>query len=430
MYSFSSQPFENALTKLLQEKPDISFNEVITHPDISPAVRNEAKELLAFLQKPENIELSLEYIFSNGNEKDPLILKAKRNTVSVYSSVCFKLHEIVCNNNRFIEEFSKFPKSPELYKDNYIFGNFSRIVETLGRYSNGQFLKKIDGLYKFLADNINVMAARELLTRILTDFYQYLTPEEIRELAVTLCDALKEENAFFIASMIKESIREKTALLPHFQKRDILTKIMDAAVLERNSPFTTLIRTEIFVLLEILFNEKENLRSAIVPKYEKMMKFDLENIDSATSASLRVFTEHIPDYFPKFFESPPNVYLNQCIFSVIKKLSDEDLVYFVRDHKVFQKVSEVYGKEKLNGHIYELAKYLADNQMVLQNCRGWFRFKDNQMAEYEKKRQNRLKNRPKPVMIQRSIDDFDDIPSAKPGPKIYYIEDDEIFTEV
>ena len=93
-------------------------------------------------------------------------------------------------------------------------------------------------------------------------------------------------------------------------------------------------------------------------------------------------------------------------------------------------VGVLYGKEKLNGHIYELAKYLADNQMVLQNCRGWFRFKDNQMAEYEKKRQNRLKNRPKPVMIQRSIDDFDDIPSAKPGPKIYYIEDDEIFTEV
>lgn len=427
MFPFTPQPFENDLTKFLTENPNADYNTVITHNDIHPTVRNEAMPLVNYLTTDENLTIALKYIFSDDKDTDPTLLKAKRNTVSVFSSVCFKLHDIITKNEKFIQAFKEFPKKPELYNSTLIFGNFARIAETLARYTQGAFLSHIDGLFPFLADHIIVMASRELLTRVLTDFSQHLPQEELRTLATSLTEAMKGDNAFYIASMVKDAIKEKSSLAQTFQRRDILRNILDAAVMERNSPFTPLIRTEIFVLLELLFNQKEMLRQQLCPEYEKKLKFDPNNLDCATCASLRVFSEHIPDFMDKFFESPPHSYLNECILSVLRKIAEEDMVPFAKDMKLYQRISEVYGKEKLNGYIYELANICAANPKVVQQCRGWFSFKDGAMAEYAKQRQSRLKNRPKQP-VKKVPNEFDDaIPSA---PKVYYIEEDNVLVDL
>ncbi|EAY06219.1 hypothetical protein TVAG_470620 [Trichomonas vaginalis G3] len=427
MFPFTPQPFENDLTKFLTENPNADYNTVITHTDIHPTVRNEAMPLVNYLTTDENLTIALKYIFSDDKDTDPTIVKAKRNTVSVFSSVCFKLHDIITKNEKFINAFKAFPKSPDLYNNTLIFGNFARITETLARYTQGSFLMQIDGLFPFLAEHVIVMASRELLTRVLTDFSQHLPPDDLKNLAISLVDALKSDNAYYIASMIKDAIKEKSSLAATFQKRDILTTIMDAAVQERTSPFTPLIRTEIYVLLELLFNQKENLRLQLVPKYENKVKFDPNNLDCATCASLRVFSEHIPDFMDKFFESPPHSYLNECILSVLRKIAEEDMVPFAKDQKLYARISEVYGKEKLNGYIYELANICANNPRVVQQCRGWFSFKDGAMAEYAKERQSRLKNRPK-QSVKKSPSDFDD--ATPTAPKIYYIEEDNVLVDL
>lgn len=419
------------LISLIKNNTDIELEKVMTHQEIFTLVKSEAETFVNYIFQENILNKVFGYIFSNNENYSPEQSKTQKNLMSILSNYCSRLQDRINSSDEFVKVFSDFVSDEKHVKDSYIFGNFARIVDIQTRSSSGAFIKKIGQIPQFLIDNVNFLAARELLTLFFLDFTTYYTTDELNIVAKYITDKMSGENGFLLATLLKEVIKEKHQdLLQYFQKRSILTTLFEISVKPRTNSIADITISEIFILLDMLLEGKENLRSILVETYKDKFEFDPNVVNCATISSLRVFPQNLDLFVPRFFEHPPITMLNETFIYVLRTLDSYYLAEFVSKNQILKKIQDKWDTEKLNGHMFELAMTCASDNIVIQKCRGWFKFRDKELYKYfSEKRQSILVNQQstfqqtKPTSSLTLQSPFSTVISPETRPKVYFLDD-------
>ena len=382
---FLKKPLTDTLTELLINNPKIDFFTVINHKDLNSSIRNNSDQLVNFLTTEENLRFSFSIIFKKINLNDNIEKIASRNIVSLYCSIFYKLQENLKNNLIFIELLNNFLLLNEINNDPIIFGNFSRIFEIYIRLTKGEILNYFNNFEIFLINRINLLASRDLLICLLTEFSTLLSISIIESIYLNLIEGFKKKNSYFYVSTLLFSIKEKNNFINLLQNKEIIIKLMESSIILQSDLFLI----DFFKLIKILINDKPQLKQLVLT-YNNYFKFDNNNIKTYTPFLLLVFDHNIKIYLTNFFENSSNIFLNESILNIIYSFDDFKLINFIKETNLLNLIIDKFNNEKINGNLFELANYCCLNKSVIQNCRGWFRFKDNFLLPYLLKRNSRI----------------------------------------
>jgi hypothetical protein len=188
---FVRRAFQNALTAAIKQNPDMAVHDVLLHPDLSSAVRNEAEGLMNYFRgadAPHNrprIRTVIRWALTlENNERLPdvdsrfCLLQINRNasTVLAYPSARFYSEILLCDNF-FTDEVLGFPDT-SLARDPIFAGHWERLVETLIHHSGIDVLEShasaLSKVLKFVVANTDILAYQLLVSRLLVDFQNVL----------------------------------------------------------------------------------------------------------------------------------------------------------------------------------------------------------------------------------------------------------------
>ncbi|OHT02042.1 hypothetical protein TRFO_30958 [Tritrichomonas foetus] len=386
MYLLSNEPINNSITRLFQSEPHPPIEKVIRDVDLVSSIRAEISVLIDYLVLDDVLPTLMQWALTTKGpdceDSDRLV----RSSVVILSIVSKNFQEKLQDNKIFIESLQKC-LDDDISSNLQLCGHFQRIMESMIRYSNGGFLENFEDLCPYIIKNIHVLALKDLLQKLLTDFSDAFDEESYQAIVSDLAVATQNDNGYFAIVLMRDIVKEKKALLPFFQQQNVLRNLLKAATGTHKSTFHSLFEAQIFKFIEKIAQDFPSA-TAIIAEYSKKYKFDSKNITCGTVAALRVFKEGIYDLMPRFFIEPYITMLNDIILERIQQIPDKQVSGIVDKFKLAENIMRTFDTHMVNGHITDLALFLNKHPYLSKSLQTeeWKTFATQKLLQKDKLR--------------------------------------------
>lgn len=364
-----------ASIEALVEKEDTTVEAVLDDPAFMAAIRNGIPMLINFLVKPQNINRLLDLAFNGITPNTKLPSKTIRTAVSVLSTGISNMMNRLLNTPEFTARIIEFPNT-EYSANPRACGHYSKIVESLARFSNGSFLSQLTGLKEFLTRNIKCIGLRYLLIFLCTDFPDTFKANE--ELFCNLAQSITEENGWYTITAIKEIIKSNSNFASELCNPQCITHLLTAA---SNQEFSPMLQMETFNLIGMLLtniDQQPDIKEIISQSCSKY-DFSLPHPQNVLAAALKVYVTDKPEILLKIFDNTTSTFLNDGIIKSFQAMSQDQIQDFEKTHNLTSQIIENFPKTKTNYHLTLLSNIL--NEKLSSKSEDWTNFVQKQLAE-------------------------------------------------
>ena len=395
---FSNEPINNSVTRTLNENPDAPLEKILSDSDLSSSIRAEIPQLIDYITRPDILKRLLKWAltreFSDYENSDRLA----RASVLILSSLSKALQERLQDDQIFIRALQD-AKENHIENDLQLCGHFQRILEIYVRCTNGGFLQYFPNLTDFLIQNCHVLALRELLLKLMTDFSEAYPEEQYENITYDLARASNSDNGYFVITVMRDIMKDKKSTINMFQSERVVKELLNTATNPQPNLQFPLFEAEIFKVIEGIAKGCV-ITDHIIAEYAKKYTFDENNITCGTVAALRIFKDGLNVLMPRFFVQPYITILNEILFDKICDMFDRQLASVVEKFNLPQKIMETFDTNQVNGHITELAVYLTKKTNISKALQTteWLDFVETKVKPRDAQRQvNIVENEPPPA---------------------------------
>lgn len=385
MHFFSHDPIQNSITRLFASDPHPSVYTVMRDSDLIGSIRTEISELINYIVLDDVMTTLTKWVLTPEKPKEEDGDRLVRSAVTIFSTECKSLQEKLQDNQIFINALSKCMEN-DMYNHLQICGHFQRITEAMIKYTNGGFLQNFPNLCSYLIGKINILALKELLLRLMTNFQEAFSEEEYQEIVFELAQTAQKENGYFAVVLMRDVLTEKSTL-SFFQNDKILRELLTAAISSQKKIFNSLFETNIFQLIESISKDFP-CSTPVIAEFSQKYQFNENKIDCGTVAALRIFKEGIYILMPRFFKEPYITMLNALLLEKLKEIPDTQLAGIVIKFNLVENIIKTFDDNKVNGHLTELALFLNKRSAICKTLQTeeWKKFVSEKLIPRDKQR--------------------------------------------
>lgn len=386
MHFLTHDPIQNSITKLFASDPHPSVYTVMRDSDLKGSIRAEISELINYIVQDDVMSTLTQWALTTDKPKDEDGDRLVRSSVTIFSTECKSLQEKLQDNQIFIDALSKCMKN-DMYNNLQICGHFQRITEAMIKYTNGGFLQHFPNLCSYLIGKINILALKELLLRLMTNFQEAFSEEEYQEIVIELAQTTQKENGYFAVTLMRDVITEKKATLSFFQNDKVLRELLTAAISNQKKNFNSLFEAIIFQLIEQISKDFP-CSTYVIAEFSQKYQFNENKIDCGTVAALRIFKEGLYVLIPRFFKEPCITMLNALILDKLKEIPDTQLAGIVIKFNMVENIIKTFDDNRVNGHLTELALFLNKRSAICKTLQTdeWKKFVNEKLIPRDKER--------------------------------------------
>lgn len=331
---------------LLTENPILK--DVLATPSFVQAVKTGNPKLTEYLLSdtifPQILDIALT------DKCDGLTKKMISNVLSFLTTYSKDTQERIRNNPLFLKFITEFPNTKYATMPN-IATNYSKIVETTIRKTNGEFIKDLPDLANFLINGMYYFAYEELFLVLTTEF---MIPFGVNlDLIIEFAKTIHNEHGLGTAAIMKQMLKCKKDLYPFFDNPEVVSILLDEAI----KPGNPLVSFETFQVIDKISNFSRNklTREAIDSYYDKFA-FN-EHKDYVQAIAITVFKRFPDEYVNLLFEKSTLSTLSNAISKSLPFLDHEKLIDL---NTKFNLVERILHTEicKTNPYIWTLAESL------------------------------------------------------------------------
>ena len=364
---------EKAISKemdlnMLLDQEDPPLDAILKDTRFIQSVRTGQTKLTSFLISDKTFPILLDLVLTK--KCDPAIYgeKCVRNAMIFFTSNTYSIQEKIREHPIFIDRISNFQNSENIL-DPGIAGNFQRIIDSVVRQTQGEYLSRIPSMHKFLIQNINIFGYRELFITLSTDFMRSfgVNTEMIKELA----SYANSPSGFNVSSAMRQMLKLKRELIPMFDDVDVIETLLKTAIM----PSHPLISFELFQVIDkVLESSKVEAVQNIVNKYSDLFKFEEHPLNFVRATAIGVFLKFPHDLILNMFATNPYAPLNVSIIRAVNKMTDPELIQLNNEYDLVNKIMEFVKTPaaKTNAQVWELGESLRDVKEITAD--GWRKF--------------------------------------------------------
>lgn len=387
MHFFTHDPITNSITKLFASDPHPPIYTVMRDSNLIGSIRAEVLELINYIVQDDVMTTLTKWVLTTDKPKDDDNDRLIRSAVTIFSTECKSLQEKLQDNQIFIKTLSDCMKN-DMFNDLTICGHFQRITEAMIKYTNGGFLQHFPNICSYLIGKIDILALKELLLRLMTDFQEAFSEEEYQEIVIELAQTAQKETGYFSVVLMRDVLNyRKKPTVSYFQNDKVLRELLKAVISGKKPQFNALFEANIFQLIETISKDFP-CSTPVIAEFAQKYQFDENKIDCGTVAALRVFKEGIYTLMPRFFKEPYITMLNALILEKLKEFPDTQLAGIVIKFNLVENIINTFDDNKVNGHLTELALFLNKRSSICKTLQTdeWKNFVDEKLIPRDKQR--------------------------------------------
>ena len=352
----------SSISALLQ-KQDTTIETILDDNALNQALRIGLPAMHNFLLNPEHMNSLLDIVLCDVEPHTKIPNKTTRTAVTILSTGISSLMGKLIKNEEYKQRIINFPKSE--YRSNpKCCGHFYRIIESLARFSAGQFLSEIPDLKDYLINNMNCLGLRDLFLFLSTEFSFFdFQPEIFVELSKS---ANSKENGFYVLSAMRELLKSKEKIIEDMQQPQVIENLFAIAYNDELSPLTQI---EAFNLIQKLsdpltLNDNQDIPKLVQSESEKY-DFTKNRPKNVLAAALKIFSTKNPEILLSIFSYDSMTSLKDGIIHSYDAFSKEDLEQFINQNDLFNKIMDAYRNTKTNYHLTDLIQIIQTKQVTL-----------------------------------------------------------------
>ena len=376
----------SSISALLQ-KENTPIETILDDNALNQAIRTNLPAMDNYLLNPNNMNKLLDIALSNVEPRSKIPNKTTRTAVSILSTGISTLMGKLIKNEEYRQRIINFPKS-EFNSNPKCCGHYYRIIESVARYSAGQFLAEIPDLRSYLINNMNCLGLRDLFL-FLSNQYSDFEPEP--ETFVELSrSGNSKENGFYVLSAMRELLKIKEKVIDDMRQVEVVENLFTITKNESLPPMTQI---EAFYLIQKIadphaLNQNEDILK-LVQKENELYDFEKERPKNVLAAALKVFTTKNPKILLSIFSYESMTFLKDGIIRSFDAFSKEDLEQFINQNDLFNRIIDEYRNSKTNYQLTDLIQIIQTKQVSLTD-----EFK--RFIEEEFYKRNEIRNSPYP----------------------------------
>lgn len=198
-FFFKKAKYSNELTQMITSNKDCTVIDILIHKDLPVSIRNDVQEITDYFfgsngKHNEKFEELVNYALFDPNYKDNY--RYCRNAANILSSVAKGFQTAYITNDKYLKkQLIRFTTSD--VKDDPVFsGHFQRIVESVIRFTQGNFLDYFlkyskTSLHHFLIKNIQIMSYQQALVHLIGECADKMSSEGATGLFIELAKNAK-----------------------------------------------------------------------------------------------------------------------------------------------------------------------------------------------------------------------------------------------
>ena len=329
------------LCRDFESSKEMSFDEVVGHPDLRETLKSPPIELLTWIANPadgghleELLDLAL-FETDRGRENN---YRMSHNSVNLLQIEDKSLQSRIFANNIFHAKLNQFTKEKTSYRHPVLAGHFSRLFVLFLSFTRGGMLARYADVIDLLIANIDILAHADLLDTLIRTYTKEVSAvKPIKDILLDLIAKLEgdEPVKFSVACTLRtfSDIED----IP-IRDQEIITRMLEMAV---RMPDDSLgMRVLFSTLNSLLSNDKPDWAKDVEKEYAKEIKFDGKNPTAKMIAAFPVFAELVIDDMIDYFFNRDE-HDEECLLAfraVFEKMSSEDLDAFVERHRIAEKL--------------------------------------------------------------------------------------------
>ena len=365
MFLLTGGLVQNSITQLFQDNPHPKLETVLSDQNLSISVRAEIPQLVDYIVTEDVLETLLKLSLTDEKPLGTDSEKFVRNAVFIFSANSKALQDKLQMSHKFIQ-YLKNCIEFDISNNLKLCGHFQRIMESMIKHTNAGFLENFDGLCDYLIEHLDVLALKELLCCLMTDFSEAFQDDDYTDVVYELVKSVKGKNGYFSIVLMRDIIKRKHSVISFFQDPKVFRYLLKVAVsnkrLKKKSiQKTDLFKIQIFQLIELIAKDYNPAR-AIIVEFKKFVRFDVNKINGGMIASLAIFRYGINELIPAFFKEPSITILNNTICDIIKEMSDLELTELIDKNDLPAKIIANFDSNLVNGHLTTMAILLNERK--------------------------------------------------------------------
>ena len=381
--------FANNLSSLTQliDNPETTIEKVLDDPALNAGIRNGLSSLMEFLIRPENMNRMLEIALEAYAPDTQIPQKTTRMAVSVLSTGTSTLMNMMIKKSmEFMERVKNFPSSS--FKTNpKCCGHFFRIVESLVRFTAGQFLQEMPQLRDFLVKEMCCIGLRELFCVLCSDYSQNfdVNPQMFIDLTK---NANNKETGWYMLTSLREILKVKEVLVDDMRTKETIENLL---TIGKNDELGPLIQIEAFSLISRIIDvscndiEERDMIEDLVKKASTTYDFTKERPINVVAAALNLFRTNDPAILMKILTNDVMTSYKDGIIKSFNAMNKGELESFIAANNLLAKIIESFNANKGNYHISLLSKIIQER--FIEGDDAWKEFVNGPL-----KQKNEMRN--------------------------------------
>jgi hypothetical protein len=344
----------DGLAPLLQN-PSVTLEDVLRSSYLTATLRCEDSDRLAeFLLSDDNMRRISTYALTDSDQQ------LQKICVAILSTSAHRLQAGLRENLVLLDALASFPTGPSA-RDPRICGYFARICDLLIRSTGGSLLQtKFSFLQTFLAENLDLLALRDLFVHFLIDFKEFDMPMDL------LCEMAIDDSqkSLFVLFTMRDCLKEKPEFFQSFHVIHRLLTIGEASFL--HNPAKCVVA---YSLVDQILAKSDKSFAEVLELFHFPADGPVRNC--ATAAALRLFPVAIEWFIDAFLTDDLPTAVNDAICSGLTNMGFVQLQSLVCDLHLNRLIGEAfvaYRQRKVNGHFLMVAKLLRHRELVC--CRA------------------------------------------------------------
>ena len=355
MKDFDDFFFSYFSLKLQQE-----IQKFLVHPLLLQKLHNPDQQVLYLLSQFQTIKQLL--IYSLGFKelsKDDIYTYTQKATyvLSIKNDV---LQNVFYQNSGFrgvIENFFSLCSScnPSFYK------NYVKIFIAYFYYYKGQFLLSLPKFHLQMLNNIQYLPI-QYLYKLILDYPNQNVTYLFYDYPVFSKFIQNGTSSSYTVVGILQDIKKNNSSYPFMYNSTFLFETLIKQGL--NTKGSISFRIQCYQIASDIWDKTPEISySHIIKKYEDY--FQIVDQQPVKNAGYLIFDKYLPYAANEFFMNLNDTFLAQAFVKKLKQLDSMQLIKFVQDNAIQEKLIESFGKSKINGQITEIIEYLQKKNILL-----------------------------------------------------------------
>ena len=340
------------MLKLIERK-EVTVMQVLIEPSLGHCVRSPPQAFIKFVSDRCNLAMILDILLSNKFRKIVDFDKIEKGAKTVMTSPSSSLMEPILRKSAIREKINSFISSPDI-KNPILCGNLSLILESLVRFTHGNFFKVMPNIMDWFLTNCYTLAIRELFSHFLIDYPQFFSIT--KEYAIKVSAAASNPTGWNVICAILLFLNSKPDNVVFFQQEKVVENLLIAGIAKETASSTII---SIFTLLQRINSRGFSISENLIKKYSPLFfeaHPDVE--DSVYISVIPILKTKDPKILNKIFLPQTGSRLKQSLLTLFEKFSNKELLELSNELNLPAKLIECVPKQRYNVHILYLAKIL------------------------------------------------------------------------